>query len=37
MGAVDFYLREEGAPLACPVAGFWNRAIDVENIFGASL
>jgi 4-amino-4-deoxy-L-arabinose transferase-like glycosyltransferase len=35
MGAVDFYLRAEGAPLACPVAGFWNRAIDVENLFGA--
>jgi Dolichyl-phosphate-mannose-protein mannosyltransferase len=35
MGAVELYLRFEGAPMPCLVAGFFDRAIDVQNIFGA--
>jgi hypothetical protein len=35
MGAVELYLRLDDAPMPCLVAGFFDRAIDVENIFGA--
>jgi hypothetical protein len=35
MGAVELYLRFEDAPMPCLVAGFFDRAIDVQNIFGA--
>ena len=34
-GTVEFYLRFEGAPLWGRIAGFNNRAIELENIFGA--
>ena len=34
-GSVEFYLRFEGAPLMSRVAAFYDRAIDIENIFDA--
>jgi 4-amino-4-deoxy-L-arabinose transferase-like glycosyltransferase len=35
-GSVEFYLRFfEGSPLAARIAGFNNRAIELDNIFGA--
>jgi hypothetical protein len=34
-GSVEFYLRLDGVPLEGRWAGWWNRAIDLENIFGA--
>ncbi len=35
-GSVEFYLRFEGVPLGGRIAGFNNRAIEIQNIFGAS-
>jgi hypothetical protein len=34
-GSVEFYLGSEGVPLPVRVAAFYDRAIDLENIFGA--
>ena len=34
-GSVEFYLRFEGVPLGGRIAGFNNRAIEIQNIFGA--
>ena len=34
-GSVEFYLPSYGSNLAGRIGAFWNRAVDVENIFGA--
>ena len=34
-GSVEFYLRFEGAAVATVIAGFYDRAIDVSNLFNA--
>ena len=34
-GSVEYHLRELGAPLGGHVGAFWNRPVDVGNIFGA--